>query len=171
MKVIHRIKLGFSSFWYAFLLFLPDEFSKFRVNYHNRKGSKIHKSVAISPNVRIRGRFEMGEGSSIAQNCSISGESAGVFIGQNVMIASNVVIVAFNHGFESLEEPMCFQKNTEKAVIIEDDVWVASNCTISKGVTIGRGSIIGANSFVNKDVPPFSIVGGVPAKVIKSRII
>lgn len=168
--MFRKIKLAFSSLWFSFLMFLPDEFSNFRVKYYNSKECKIHKKTSISPNVRIRGRFEMGCGSSIAQNCSISGENVGVFIGKNVMIAPNVVIVAFNHGFESLEKPMALQVNTEKAIVIEDDVWIASNCTISKGVHIGRGSIIGANSFVNKDIPPFSIVGGVPAKVIKSRI-
>lgn len=209
MKIFSKINLAFSSLWFSFLMILPDEFSKLRVYYYNRNGGKINVSVSISSNVRIRGRVEMGDGSSIsqnssiygestgvfigknvmiaanvhirgrvemgqgssiAQNSSISGESAGVFIGKNVMIAPNVVIVAFSHGFKSLEKPMAFQKNTEKAVIIEDDVWIASNCTISKGVRVGKGSIIGANSFVNKDIPPFSIAGGVPVKVIKSRI-
>ncbi len=82
---MNKIKLAFSSLWFAFLLFLPDEFSKFRVRYYNRKGCKINKIISISPNVRIRGKFEMGYGSFIAQNCSISGEKAGVFIGENVM--------------------------------------------------------------------------------------
>lgn len=167
---MRKIKLAFSSLWFSFLMFLPDEFSKCRVKYYNSKGCKIHKKTSISPNVRIRGYFEMGRGSSIAQNCSISGGNVGVFIGENVMIAPNVSIVAFNHGFETLQKPMVLQVNTEKAIVIEDDVWIASNCTISKGVHIGKGSIIGANSFVNKDIPPFSIVGGVPAKIIKSRI-
>ena len=167
---MNKIALAFASLWYAFLLFLPDEFSKFRVRYYNNKGCKINENTYISPNVRIKGRFEMGYGSSIAQNCSFSGEKAGIFIGENVMIAPNVVIVAFSHGFNNPEIPMVEQANTEAPVIIENNVWIASNCTISKGVRIGEGSIIGANSFVNKDVPPFSIVGGVPAKLIKFRM-
>jgi len=168
---MRKIKYFISILWYAFLLFLPDEFSKFRVRYYNRKGCKINKNTYISPNVRIKGIFEMGSGSSIAQNCSISGENSGVFIGENVMIAPNVVIIAFNHGYENLEVPMVMQNNNEAPVVIEDDVWIASNCTIGKGVRIGKGSIIGANSFVSKDVPAYSIVGGVPAKLIRSRII
>lgn len=167
---MRKIKLAFSSLWFSFILFLPDEFSKFRVQYYNRKGCKIHRLTSISPNVRIRGFFEMGCGSSIAQNCSISGENVGVFIGENVMIAPNVVIVAFNHGFGDLEIPMVQQINCEAPIFIDDDVWIASNCTIGKGVRIGKGSIIAANSFVNKDVPPYSIFGGVPAKILKSRI-
>jgi acetyltransferase-like isoleucine patch superfamily enzyme len=111
----------------------------------------------------------MGYGSSIAQNCSIASEHSGVVIGKNVMMAPNAVIVDFNHGFSSTKIPMVIQSNESKKVIIEDDVWIASNCTIGKGVKIGRGSIISANSLVNKDVDPFSIFGGVPAKLIKHR--
>lgn len=95
--MISKIKLAYSSFWYSFLLFLPDEFSKYRVQYYNKRGCKIHLLTSISPNVRIKGKFEMQQGSSIAQNCSISGENAGVFIVKNVMIAANVIIVAYNH--------------------------------------------------------------------------
>ena len=65
---------------------------------------------------------------------------------------------------------MVFQKNSTASVFIEDDVWIPANCTIGKGVRIGKGAIISANSFVNRDVPAYSIVGGVPAKIIKSRI-
>lgn len=165
-----KISLALSSSYHAFILFLPDEFSPFRVRYYNKRGSQIHKRVSISSNVRIKGRFEMGEGSSIAQNCSITGETAGVIIGKNVMIAPNVVIVAFNHGFSEVSRPMAFQPFTEAPIFIEDDVWIASNCSIAKGVRIGKGSIIGANSFVNKDVQPYSIMGGVPAKLINSRV-
>jgi acetyltransferase-like isoleucine patch superfamily enzyme len=169
LTLSQKISLAVSSCWGALLLFLPDEFSKFRVAFYNRKGCKIHSRVSISPNVRIKGRFEMGEGSSIAQNCSISGESAGVFIGKNVMIAPNVVIVAFDHGHQRADSPMVDQANVESPVIIEDDVWIAANVTIGKGVTIGRGTVIGANSFVRNSIPEFSIAGGVPAKVVRSR--
>ena len=111
----------------------------------------------------------MGKGSSIAQNCTISGENAGVFIGENVMIAPNVVIVAFNHGYARLDIPMVQQSNSEASIHIEDDVWIAANSTITKGVTIGKGAIVGANSLVVKDVPPYSIVGGVPCKLLGWR--
>lgn len=112
----------------------------------------------------------MGEGSSIAQNCSITGFDVGVFIGMKVMIAPNTVIVAFNHGYSDINMSMSDQENVQQEVVIEDDVWIGSNCTIGKGVRIGTGSIVASNSFVNKDVLPFSIVGGVPAKFIKSRV-
>lgn len=164
-----KFKLACNGVWHSFLMILPDEFSKFRVRYYNRRGCNIDQKVSISPNVRIRGLVEINTGSSVAQNCTISGEKAGVYIGKDVMIAPNVVIVAFNHGFRSRLMPMRVQKNTEEAIFIEDDVWISANCTIAKGVRIGKGSIIGANSFVKNDIPNYSIAAGVPAKVLTSR--
>lgn len=58
----------------------------------------------------------------------------------------------------------------DQDVIIEEDVWCGTNVTILKGVTIGRGSIIAAGAVVTKDIPPYSIAGGIPAKVIKKRM-
>jgi acetyltransferase-like isoleucine patch superfamily enzyme len=172
-KHIHQVKkirLRISNLWFSLLMILPDEYSKYRVAYYNKKGCKIHKKTDIATNVRISGKFEMGSGSSLAQNCIVSGLSAGVFIAENVMVAPNVVIVAFNHNFQDIVIPMALQGNDESAVHIESNVWIAANCTIGMGVRIGHGSIIAANSFVNKDIPAYSIAGGVPAKIIKSRI-
>lgn len=59
--------------------------------------------------------------------------------------------------------------NNDKPIIIEDDVWTGANITILKGVTIGRGSVIAAGAVVTKSCPPYSIIGGVPAKIIKYR--
>ena len=66
---------------------MPDEFTTIRAWYFNNRGCKIHSFTPISSNVRIKGRLELGEGSSIAQNFSISAEYSGVFTGKNVMIA------------------------------------------------------------------------------------
>jgi hypothetical protein len=93
---MNKIKPAFYSLCFAILMLLPDEFSKFRVRYYNKKGCKIDKNEAISPVVRIRGRFEMGKREFY---CSISVQNFGVFIGKKVMIAHNIVIGAFNYGF------------------------------------------------------------------------
>jgi serine acetyltransferase len=145
-------------------------FNRCRAWFYRRRGCVLHADVSITTGVIIKGRFEMKRGSSIAQNCIISGENAGVFIGEDVMIAPNCVFVAFDHVFERVDIPMAKQGITEAAIVIEDDVWIAANCTITKGITIGKGSIIAANSVVTKDVLPYSIVGGVPAKLIRSRL-
>lgn len=167
--VLGKIGVAIFSLWREFIVGLPDEYSRFRVSYYNRRGCRIARHVSISPNVRLRGLVEIGQGSSLAQNVSITGGSAGVHIGRNVMVAPNVVIVAFDHGSRDTTRPMVSQPNVEASVRIEDDVWIAANVTIGKGVTIGSGSIIGANSFVRSDVAPKSIVAGVPARLIRSR--
>lgn len=144
-------------------------FCKARTKFYRNLGCKIKENVSIAPNVRITGHLEMGINSSVAHNCTLSGRKAGIFIGDNVMIAPNCVFVAFDHSFDNLEIPMINQGVIEKPIIIEDDVWIAANCTITKGVKIGKGSIIAANSVVTKDVEDYSIYGGVPAKYIRSR--
>lgn len=85
------------------------------------------------------------------------------------MIGPNCVLVAFNHGMARDGEPMTSQPNLEAPITIGDDVWIGSNCTITAGVQVGTGAVIGANAVVTKDIPAFSIVGGVPARVIRSR--
>ena len=116
-----RILYLFDQIWLAFLMISPNTyaFSRLRAKYYLRHGSRIGENTLISTNVRITGKFTLGRNSSIAQNCSISGASAGVFIGDNVMIAPSVVIVAFNHGFDNMEVPMLQQENTEKPVFID----------------------------------------------------
>jgi acetyltransferase-like isoleucine patch superfamily enzyme len=166
---MNKIRLALASLYREFILWLPDEFSKYRVRYYNRHGCKIHSLATLSPNVRLRGKVEIGADSSVAQNGSIAGMEAGVFIGSNVMIAPNVTIIAFDHGIAQTNVPMRQQPELQAAVHIGDDVWVGAGAVIAKGVTIGSGAIIGANSFVNRDVPPFSIATGCPAKVVKER--
>jgi acetyltransferase-like isoleucine patch superfamily enzyme len=170
--MIKKILYLIDAIYLGFVLILPNTamFNRWRANYYRRQGCNIAQDASISPNVRIKGKFEMGSGSSFAYNCCISGESSGIFIGKNVMIAPNCVLVAFNHGFDRLDIPMVQQPNKEAPIYIDDDVWIAANCTIACGVKIGTGSIIAANSAVTKDIPPYSIAGGVPAKVIKSRL-
>jgi acetyltransferase-like isoleucine patch superfamily enzyme len=119
--------------------------------------------------VYFQGKISIGEGSSISDNCLFNGCTEGITVGKKVMIAPNCVIIAFDHGYRDLEVPMIDQPWEAASIVIEDDVWIAANCTITKGVRLGKGCIVGANSVVTKDVAPFSIVGGVPAKVLGTR--
>lgn len=91
-----------------------------------------------------------------------------VLIGENVLIAPFCYITATNHGMDTAI-PMIMQPQTSQRVKIDDDVWMGNGVTVLPGVTIGRGAVVGAGSVVTKDVPPYAIVGGVPAKVIKFR--
>lgn len=133
----------------------------------------IHRNTIIECTGVIR---ELGEGLvignnvGIAQNCFIQVRGF-VSIGSNVMFGPNVSIFSENHGFENTEVPMIKQATIRKGVVIEDDVWLGTQSVILDGVTIGKGSIVAAGAIVNISVPPYSIVAGVPAKIIKSRII
>jgi len=109
---------------------------------------------------------EIGNHSIISSHVELNGQ---IKIGNYVMIAPHTIILTRDHE-SKLGEPMIFQGYTkEEKVTIEDDVWIGTRVIILKGVTIGKGSIIGAGAVVTKDVKPYSIVGGVPAKLIRVR--
>lgn len=150
---------------------LPNDFlsCKLRRWVFNALGAKIGQGAMIYRNVLILGKIEIGINSSISNNTSLNGVTAGIFIGNDVMIAPGCCIVAFDHGTRLSAGPMIRQPLIEAPVRIEDDVWIAANCTITRGVTIGAGAIVAANSVVTTDVAPRSIVGGIPARLLKVR--
>jgi len=114
--------------------------------------------------------LQIGDNSGVGPNCHIPNN---VIIGKDVMMAPNVTILNVNHPFKRTDIPMRLQKSTEKSQLnIGDDVWIGRNTIILPSVTqIGTGSIIGAGAVVTKNVEEFSIVGGNPARKIKSRLI
>lgn len=133
----------------------------------------IGKHAIIRPSNIYGG--DIGEGLKIGNNSNIGpfayiGCSGFIEIGDNVMISPRVSIFAENHDFDNPNIIMKEQGVTKKFVKIEDDCWIAANSIILAGVTIGKGSVIAAGSVVTKDVPPYSVVAGVPAEIIKSRI-
>ena len=94
----------------------------------------------------------------------------GVVIGDNVMIAPHCMIAAGDHDYKQTDKPIRFAGSINKGpIIIEDNVWIGANCTITDGVRIGRDAVVAANSVITDDVQPFDIVGGVTAKVIANR--
>jgi acetyltransferase-like isoleucine patch superfamily enzyme len=149
------------------------------INALSKNGIQIGNNVSIHRNTIIECTGvirELGEGLQIgnnvgiAQNCFIQ-VRGNVSIGSNVMFGPGVSIFSENHGFEKTDVPMIEQPTVRKGVVIEDDVWLGTRCVILDGVTIGKGSIVAAGAIVNASVPPYSIVAGVPAKVIKSRLV
>ncbi|MDW7775647.1 MAG: acyltransferase [Methanosarcinales archaeon] len=110
---------------------------------------------------------KLGNNSGIGRNARV-----GPFtnIGDNVMMSGDVKVITRNHEFKDIEIPMNLQGYSDYfPVIIEDDVWIGTRVIILPGVHIGKGAIIAAGAVVTKDVEPFSIVGGVPAKHLKWR--
>ncbi len=88
-------------------------------------------------------------------------------IGNNVIFAQNIVASALNHEYRDINLPINQQKTITKPIIIEDDCWIAANAVITSGVTIGKHSVVAAGAVVTKSFPPYSIVAGNPAKLIK----
>ena len=111
---------------------------------------------------------EVGNNVGIAQNCFIQVRGQ-VTIGNNIIFGPGVGIFSENHNFSETDKYINEQGESRKGVKIEDGVWIGTAATILDGVTIGKNSIIAAGSVVNKDVPPYAVVGGIPAKIIKYR--
>jgi len=139
---------------------------------NNRGLVKIDKGAEIQDHVIIKtyeNEVKIGSYSQINPFTVIYG-GAGVNIGKNVMIAPHCMIAAGNHDFRQTEIPMRFAESSDKGPIeIGDNVWIGANTTITDGVKIGRDAVVGANSVVVKDVEPFDVVCGVPAKKMYNR--
>ncbi len=112
--------------------------------------------------------LRMGDGSNIGAYSYI-GASGGITIGREVMMGPRVSLYAENHNFDDTGVAMRRQGSTLQGIVIEDDCWLAGNCIILDGVTVGKSSIVAAGAVVTKDVPPYSIAGGNPARIIRSR--
>lgn len=130
------------------------------------KGAVIRPSGYYSGN--IGWGLRMGNNSSIGAYSYI-GCSGKIEIGDNVMMGPGVNIIAENHVFDNIDIPMNRQGVTNIGIRIADNVWIGTRAIILDGVSIGEGAIIAAGALVNKNVPAYAIVGGIPAKVIKSR--
>ena len=134
----------------------------------------LEESSLICEHVIIRApeaKLFIGKNSQIGPFTVIFTFKYDLRIGNNVMIAPHCVIASGNHEYRNINVPMINAGNfTKGPIIIDDDVWIGANCTITDNVHIGKGAVIGANSLVNTDVKPYEIVGGVPAKSISTRL-
>lgn len=147
------------------------------INALSKSGVSIGNNVSILKNtiiectgvIRNLGEgLTIGNNVGIAQNCFIQVRGK-VIIGNNVIFGPNVSILSEDHNFDNPDLPVSAQGETRKGVIIKDGVWLGTRAVILDGVTVGANSIVAAGSIVTKDVPPFAIVGGVPARLIKKR--
>ena len=115
------------------------------------------------------GELTIGDNFTLNSNSQLGASFGKIIIGSDCAIAPNCILRASNHRFDNPDIPFRKQGHTYGEIILEDDIWIASNCVITPDTVIGRSSIIGAGSVVTKDIEPYSIVGGVPAKLIRKR--
>lgn len=147
------------------------------LSYFYKKSMKYcGKNVYIRPSQSdFKGLWNLsiGEDTSIPKGSIFYCTEAPLTIGKKVIFGPRPTIITGDHRIDIIGNYII--ENTKKTpendapVIIEDDVWCGANVTILKGVTIGRGSVIAAGAVVTRDIPPYSIAGGIPAKVLKQR--
>jgi acetyltransferase-like isoleucine patch superfamily enzyme len=111
------------------------------------------------------GDVTIGDYTRIGIHCTLIGP---VCIGNHVNLAQGITVTALNHIFKDSSRRIDEQGVSTKPVVIGDDVWIGANAVILPGVTIGRHCVVAAGAVVTKDVPDHTLVGGVPAKVIKN---
>ena len=114
-----------------------------------------------------KSHIKVGKDSLIGEYSVIRGQG-GVEIGDRVYTSPFTQIIAVNHVFDDPQRPFVEQGITAEGIVIEDDVWLGAGAVITDGVRIGKGAVVAAGAVVTKDVEPHTVVGGVPAKKIKS---
>ena len=152
-------------------------YNKIYVPIYKKKMIKCGTDVNFSPvnSVFTYSSMSVGDHVSIGYNADFVATRSKIIIGDHVIFAPHVSIRGGDHRFDipgrfidSIKDEDKLPQN-DADIIFEGDNWIGMNVTILKGVTIGFGSIIAAGSVVNKSVPPYSVVGGIPAKVLKMR--
>lgn len=192
MSVILAVKSNPSLKQFAHRLLIPKDQAKPRlwvkwlVNpFFHRQG----KNVTICRRTRIDvlpfNAFSIGDGSTIEDFATVNNGVGAVCIGRysrigisnvvigpvtignNVMLAQNIVLSGLNHQYQNVEMPISEQPVTTRPIVVEDECWIGANAVVTAGVTIGRHSVVAGGSVVTKSVPPYSVVAGNPARVIK----
>lgn len=125
------------------------------------------KNVNVESRAAFTPKLKIGNNSGIGIECQLYGN---ITIGENVLMGPEVVIYTQNHKFSDSEKYIGEQGyEEEKEVVLGNDIWIGRRVMIMPGVHIGNGCVIAAGAVVTKDMPDYSVVGGIPAKVIKKR--
>jgi acetyltransferase-like isoleucine patch superfamily enzyme len=133
-----------------------------------RRGLRgVHPTAWIHASSEVRSDLRLGAYAFVSYECILMRD---IEIGRYTMLAPRVAVVGVDHNFDQPGVPMFFAgRPAPRRTIIGDDCWVGLGSVVMQGVTIGRGAIIAANAVVTKDVPPYEIWGGVPARRIGAR--
>ncbi|CAM3946240.1 DapH/DapD/GlmU-related protein [Corallococcus soli] len=129
---------------------------------------RIGPGCSIAADVFMHGPVELGPHVSLNARVNLDGGVAGIRIGEGTRIASGATLYAFDHGLAP-DRPVRGQPVTSKGIVIGQDVWVGANAGITDGVTVGDHAVVGMGAIVTRDVPPWAIVGGSPARLLGDR--
>lgn len=161
--------------FYGLFLNWPDHprplTSLLRAAYWRAQMKSVGSGSRVSHLVKIRGapQISIGENTHVTNRCVIDGRG-GLTIGSDVLIGYESIIMTVMHRFEDPNTPIRLQGSLKEPVVIGNDVWLGARVIVLPGVTIGDGAVVAAGAVVTRDVPPFSVAAGMPAKVIKSRL-
>ena len=147
------------------------------------KGAKVRRYTRMD--VLPFNKFVLGDGATIENFCTVNNGVGDVIIGSNtligmgnviigpvsigndVILAQNIVISGLNHEYRDVSIPIHQQPVTTAPIVVEDECWIGANAVITAGVTIGKHSVVAAGAVVTKNIPPYSVAAGNPAKVIR----
>ena len=146
-------------------------FNYIKATYLRSLGASVGRRVIFYPGLWISTGRNLRISDDVDLACQVLITSdGGVSIGARTLIGYRTSILSTNHIVPNSRERIFESGHKKKPICIGNDVWIGANCTILAGVRIGEGAVVGAGSVVTKDVAPYQIVGGNPAKLIRSRI-
>ncbi|MBD7915653.1 acyltransferase [Clostridium sp. Sa3CUN1] len=170
-KSIKEDRIGPDIFWTHWML-------RFKWSHKliRKKIGEFHESVEIRPystivgtkNVKLGKNVVIRSGTQI--HCNSNDSDVKIIVEDDVLIAPNVFITTNNHLYKNIETPIIFQGGESDSIIIKTGSWIGVNSVILKGTIIGKNSVVAAGSIVTRSVPDYSLVAGVPAKIIKKFI-
>lgn len=149
--------------------FIYDHIANIRIEKQASMGAYNVIVVMNRDEKSERVKLSIGEGTYIGEQNNIRAAGASISIGKNCMISQQVSIISTNHGMAKHKLMKDQEWIGSRDIVIGDDVWIGCSAQILPGVSIGDGAVIAAGSLVNKDVAPYAVVAGVPAKVIRFR--
>jgi acetyltransferase-like isoleucine patch superfamily enzyme len=143
----------------------------------SREGVAFGDNVMIGPYSVVRASMlsNLGAGVRMGRNSSVDaysyiGAAGPITIGENVIMGQHISFHAENHNYDRVDIPIRHQGTRRQGIVIEDDCWVGANATFLDGAHVARGCVIAAGSLVRGEIPPYSVVVGAPARVLKSRL-
>lgn len=164
----------------------PRLWVKWLINpFIHKKGKNARICRHTRMDVMPFNNFVLGENSTIEDFCTVNNGVGDILIGKrcrigmsnvligpvsignDVILAQNIVMSGLNHGYENIHLPPHNQPVSKNRIILEDEVWIGANAVVVAGVTIGKHAVVAAGSVVTKNVPAYSVVAGNPAKIIK----